>query len=188
MVDSKVKMVSGLSPLVSGGDGSHSHVLVLKDNGFMLIPRLNENRLKVFFFYLAMILLLMAVYLIVQWEIFDAIFVGLFAFCFYLFGKEGKLPGPVSFDLVSNQIFLHETENEPKIKFVDIKHVELIHKLKSAGNNYIVKTNELNLELKNGSRVNIATGGDLDVIWEQAELISKTTDAYILHDNEEKYR
>jgi hypothetical protein len=173
----------GLDALVNGGDGSHSHVLERSHDSVSLIPSISQGKVIISFYFLISACITGGVYSLFYGDFFDFLILLAFALCFYLFIKKGKGFGEVHLEITSRKLRKKNKKDVFTVNLDDIEHLEIINKINSGGNGYFIQTSELNVLLKNGLRLNLATGGDMDAIISQATALAETIDCDVHHDD-----
>jgi hypothetical protein len=174
-----------IDPLVNGGDGSHSHVLERSQGSIRLVPSISEGKVVTGLYLLIVVLASGATYSLLDGEIFDGVLLLVFAWGAYIFIKTGKGACTIQLKFRSRRLTKRNKKSCLRIDFDDIGHVEIINKVKSAGNGYHVKTSELNVSLRSGKRVNLATGGDMAIIIGQATALAEAIGCDVHHDDKD---
>jgi hypothetical protein len=173
----------GLEPIVNGGDGAHSHVLEQQKGVIRLSPSISQSKVIIAFYILTVVCASAGAYNLFHGDIFDGVIFIAFAWCFYLFIKNGKGFGTILLDATSRELIKRRKGELITVGFDDIQHLEIINKIKSGGNGYFIKTSELNLSLKSGQRMNLATGGNMDIIIGQATALAEAIGCDVHHDD-----
>lgn len=185
---SKVVKITGLRPIVSGGDGKAQHKLIETEYGFELKPSLSENKVKIGFYLLSFVIMTTAGFLFIKGSVADGVLFCALGLGSSIVAKKNKGFGYTYVNKDKQEILRHDGKHLIRLEFSDVKYVEIIHKLKAISNGYISATNELNLALVGDERINISTGGDVDVIMLQADAIAQSVNVIIMHDSEKSYR
>lgn len=184
----KVLKVKGLTPLVQGGDTSFSHVIRTKGHKVLLVPRINQNYLKLGLFVLILILIIGITRSVISGAISDAIILAFICGVIAIFINKGKGAAITELDTQSHAITTRIDGGTITTAFDSVEYVEVICKLKYAGNALVTKSNELNIACHKGERFNLSTGGDNEVIMAQANRVAKTLNVNIHVDEAQKYR
>lgn len=172
-----------IDPLVNGGDGSHSHVLERSQGLVQLMPSVSQGKVVIGLYFLIVVCVSAGTYSLFSGEIFGGVMLIAFAWGFYVFIKNGKGVAEVRLGTTSRRLMKRSKSKCLTVGFDDIEYVEIINKIKSGGNGYFVKTSELNVSLKSGQRVNLATGGDMDIMISQATALAEAIGCDVHHDD-----
>ena len=182
----KILKVRGLIPIVSGGDSKCSHKLENIDGAIMLRPRISNRVMTILLVLMGLIIATGGVITLANGEILAGLILICFVFMLLIFVKNGKGNSEIEFNSTNRTIEKIMRDERKVIKFDEVSHIELIAKLKSAGNNLVTKSIEMNINCSNGQRINLATGDDM--IMEQAHNLASMILCDILLDDQEEYR
>ncbi len=176
-----------LSPITSVGRVACSHRLSEDGSSIVLKPAISRNTTKIILLALVVICFVVAIFLFVKGSFFDGVFISALSGIFSIAFRSGKGLPVMRLDLKQRLITRYRNkEYVTSIDFADVKHVEIINKMK-VGLNGIFKTSELNIALFDGERFNVATGGDMDIILDQAIAIARTVGCHVFYDDRDRW-
>ena len=172
-----------LTSLVSGGSGGHSHNMIMEAKLLRLIPSMSDAKVKFFFLGVSFFGLGASIFSFYQMQWFDGVLLFLAAFMFNVFRIKGQGIGEIRLELDTKRLMKVGVSDNFSAGFDEVVKIEIIKKKRSAANGYVVETSELNIELSDGVRRNLATGGDMDIIHEQAQALKKVLSCEIVVDD-----